>query len=173
MEIRIKPSEIVTRCLWDNYVRFVIGNEHKAKEILLKDEEILLSDNDAFLIGLLKTLEITNLIHKFNDFIWFVLRNKSKQYQNVFYISKKTTLTEIDLYMNNFPSYWTPNKYFEYPYKELVEYVNTLKDNIENGVQKEGKKREKTETFKIPDKNHVIECYKTSTIKKLLKFNFV
>ena len=36
MEIRIKPSEIVTRCLWDNYVRFVIGNEPSKNFSIIK-----------------------------------------------------------------------------------------------------------------------------------------
>ena len=69
MTINIKPSDIVKRGLWDTYVYYVVGSEKDAEQLLLKDEEFILSERDAIVIGLLKVMETDNLIHRFNDYI--------------------------------------------------------------------------------------------------------
>ena len=66
MKILITPEDIVKRCLWDNYVYYILDSNKEAEKILLENKEIELTEKDAFVIGLLKVMETENLIHRFN-----------------------------------------------------------------------------------------------------------
>jgi len=66
MKITITPEEIVKRCLWDTYVYYVVGSEKEAERMLKENVEIEVSERDALVMGLLKIVETTNLIHRFN-----------------------------------------------------------------------------------------------------------
>jgi predicted PurR-regulated permease PerM len=77
MTIKIYPDEIIKLTLWQSYVYYVVGSDKEAEKILKDNNEIELSVKDALVIGLLKTIETTNLIHKFNTHITELLSNKS------------------------------------------------------------------------------------------------
>ena len=54
MTIRIYPEDIIKRCLWDNYVYYILGGSDKEAEKILKENtEIEVTEKDALVIGLL------------------------------------------------------------------------------------------------------------------------
>lgn len=160
MQIKVFPEDLIKRCVWDSYVYYVVGSEKQAKEILANNEEMILSERDALVIGLLKVIETNNLIHKFNTHIVELLTNKSMKQKGLM-IRKKTFDTAIDKYLNKFPDYWEPSEYWINSLTELVEYINKIKKQVSN-----------LEVHKIVDKNLTVELYSSNAIKKLLKFNY-
>lgn len=161
MTIKIYPEDIVKRCLWDNYVHYVVGSEKEAEKILLENKEMEISERDAFIIGLLKIMETNNLIHKFNSYIIELLTNKSHKEKDYLLIKKKVFDLAVDNFLDKFPNYWKANSIYKKSLKELVEYIDSLKLEVE-----------KLEIHKIVDKNITYEFYNSNAIRKLLKFNY-
>lgn len=161
MTIKIYPEDIVKRCLWDNYVHYVVGSEKEAEKILRENKEMEVSERDAFIIGLLKIIETDNLIHKFNSYVIELLTNKSHKEKDYLLVKKKVFDFAVDKFLDKFPDYWEPNSLYTKSLKELVEYIDSLKLEVE-----------KLEIHKIVDKNITYEFYNSNTIRKLLKFNY-
>ena len=162
MTINIYPEDIVRRCLWDTYVYYVIGgSEKEAERILKENKEIAMSEQDALVIGLLKVIETDNLIFKFNTYIAELLSNRSSKVNEYLLIRKKTFDSAIEKFVDKFPDYWVPGLAYIHSLKELVEYVEAMKLEVE-----------KLEIHKVVDKNVTYEFYNSATIKKLLKFNY-
>jgi hypothetical protein len=74
---------------------------------------------------------------------------------------KKTFDIAIDKFVDKFPDYWEPSAMWTKALKDLVEYVNVMKTELE-----------KLEIHKIVDKNVTYEFYNSNIIRKLLKFNY-
>lgn len=161
MTIRIYPEDIVRMCLWDNYVHYVVNSEKEAEKILKENKEMEISERDAFIIGLLKIMETDNLIHKFNSYIVELLTNKSHKEKDLLLIKKKVFDSAVDKFIDKFPDYWEPNALYTKSLKDLVEYIEAHKREVD-----------KLEIHKIVDKNITYEFYNSNTIKKLLKFNY-
>jgi hypothetical protein len=147
--------------VWDNYVYYIVGSEKEAEKILLENKETQISERDALVIGLLKVIETDNLIHKFNTYIVEILTNKSIKEKDYLLMRKKTFDIAIDKFVDKFPDYWEPSAMWTKALKDLVEYVNTMKTDLE-----------KLEIHKIVDKNVTYEFYNSNIIRKLLKFNY-
>jgi hypothetical protein len=162
MTINIYPEDIVKRCLWDTYVYYILGGSDKeAEKVLRENSEVTISEQDALVIGLLKVIETDNLIFKFNNYIIEILTNKSSKVNEYLLIRKKTFDTAVDKFLDKFPDYWVPSASYAKSLRELVEYVDNFKLEIE-----------KLEIHKVVDKNVTYEFYNSATIKKLLKFNY-
>jgi hypothetical protein len=161
MTIKIYPEDIVKRCLWDNYVHYVVGSEKEAEKILRENKEMEVSERDAFIMGLLKIMETENLIHKFNSYVIELLTNKSHKEKDFLLVKKKVFDLAVDKFLDKFPDYWEPNILYTKSLKELVEYIDSIKAEVE-----------KLEIHKIVDKNITYEFYNSNTIRKLLKFNY-
>ena len=161
MNIKVYPEDIVKRCLWDSYVYYVVGSEKEAEKILKENKEIELSERDALIIGLLKVIETDNLIHKFNTHLVELLTNKSIKEKDYLLVRKKTLDLAVDKFVDKFPDYWLPNSIYTKSLKELVEYIDEIKSDIEQ-----------LEVHKIVDKNVTYEFYNSNAVKKLLKFNY-
>ncbi len=161
MTIKIYPEDIVRMCLWDHYVYYKVGSEKEAEKILKENKEMEISERDALVIGLLKVIETDNLIHKFNTYIMEFLTNKSIKEKEYLLVRKKTFDVAIDKFVDKFPDYWVPNTTFTKALKDLVDYVEVMKSEIE-----------KLEIHKIVDKNVTYEFYNSNNVRKLLKFNY-
>jgi hypothetical protein len=161
MTIKIYPEDIVRMCLWDNYVYYIVGSEKEAEKILKENAEMEIPERDALVIGLLKIIETDNLIHKFNTYVMEFLTNKSIKHNDYLLVRKKTFDLSIDKFVDKFPDYWEPNSYWSNSLKDLVDYVEVMKVDIE-----------KIEIHKVVDKNVTYEFYNSNNIKKLLKFNY-
>ena len=160
MTIKIYPDEIIKLTLWQSYVYYVVGSDKEAERILKDNNEIELSVKDALVIGLLKTIETTNLIHKFNTHITELLSNKSINKDGLL-IRKKTLDLAIEGYIDRFPDYWEPNSAWVNALKELVVYIDELQALIV-----------KLDITEIEDKNVIYEFYNSNQVKKLLKFSY-
>jgi hypothetical protein len=148
-------------CLWDNYVYYIVGSEKEAEKILKENAEMEIPERDALVIGLLKIIETDNLIHKFNTYIMEFLTNKSIKHNDYTLVRKRTFDLSVDKFVDKFPDYWEPNSYWSNSLKDLVDYVEIMKVDIE-----------KIEIHKVVDKNVTYEFYNSNNIKKLLKFNY-
>lgn len=161
MKILIQPEDIVKRCLWDNYVYYIVGSEKEAEKILKENKEIEITERDALVMGLLRVIETDNLIHKFNTFVMEFLTNKSIKEKDLLLVRKKTFDLSVDKFVDKFPDYWEPNSSYTKSLKELIEYIDAIKIEIE-----------KLDIHKIVDKNVTYEFYNSNNVKKLLKFNY-
>jgi hypothetical protein len=161
MKITLCAEDIVKRCLWDNFVYYIIGSEKEAEKILKENREFEISERDALVIGLLKVIETNNLIHKFNTYVVELITNKSIKEKELPLVRKRAFDVAIDKFLDKFPDYWVPDAYYSSSLKELVEYIDIMKSEVE-----------KLEIHNIVDKNGTTEFYNSNTIKKLLKFNY-
>lgn len=160
MTINIKPSDVVKRGLWDTYVYYVVGSEKDAEQLLLKDEEFILSERDAIVIGLLKVMETDNLIHRFNDYITHFLSVKSNKEGDGFYIKIKSIEHAIEVFNKKFPSYWNMPINYKKGYDDLVIYMSDFENKVKNLD---------IHTFTI--QNNKYDFYLSNAVKKLLTFN--
>jgi len=162
MTIKIYPEDIVKRCLWDNYVYYILGgSEKEAEKILAENEEVEVTEKDALVMGLLKVIETDNLIHKFNGYIMELLTNKSLKEKDSLLIRKRVLDAAIDKFVEKFPDYWAPNSLFRKGLEDLVLYVDNIKKDVDS-----------LEISKIVDKNVTYEFYNSNSVRKLLKFNY-
>jgi len=161
MTIKIHPDKLIRMCIWDNYVHYILSSDKEAERILKENKEIMLSERDALVIGLLKIIETDNLIHKFNTYVMEFLTNKSIKEKDLFLLRKKSFDIAIDKFLDKFPDYWEPNPTYAKALKEVVEYINDMKSKIE-----------KLEIHTIVDKNITYEFYNSNSVKKMLKFNY-
>jgi KaiC/GvpD/RAD55 family RecA-like ATPase len=160
MKILISPEDIIKRGCWDSYVYYIVGSDKDAQEILKENKEFEISERDALIIGLLKVLETENLIHRFNNYIYELLVNKSSKHEDLL-IRKKTLDSAIDNFLEKFPDYWEPSKMWVISLKELVNYISEIKEKIED-----------LEVHTIVDKNMTYEYYNSNQVKKMLKFHY-
>ena len=161
MNIKIYPEDIVRLCLWDHYVYYIVGSEKEAEKILKENKEMEISERDALVIGLLKVIETDNLIHKFNTYVMEFLTNKSIKEKEYLLVRKKTFDIAIDKFVDKFPDYWEPNNVWTKSLKDLVEYVENMKVEVE-----------KLDIHKVVDKNVTYEFYNSNNVRKLLKLNY-
>lgn len=160
MKIILCAEDIVKRCCWDSYSYYIVGSEKEAEKLLLENKEFELSERDAIVIGLLKVIETDNLIHRFNDYLMHFLQVRSLKDKENFFIKKKTLETAIDKFLDKFPDYWIPPANYSSALKDLVVYIDDLRDKIE-----------KLETIKMTIQNISYDFFNTNSIKKLLNFN--
>jgi hypothetical protein len=160
MKIILCAEDIVKRCLWDSYTYYILGSEKEADRMLKENAEFEISERDAIVIGLLKVMETDNLIHRFNDYLTHFLSVRSIKDKDNFIIKKKSLETTIDKFLDKFPDYWTPPINYSNALKDLVIYVDDLKEKIE-----------KLDILKVSVQNVSYEFYNTNNVKKLLNFN--
>jgi hypothetical protein len=162
MKIVLCAEDIIKRCLWDNYVYYILGGSDKEAEKILKENlEIEVSEKDALVIGLLKVIETDNLIHKFNGYVMELLTNKSLKEKELLLVRKKALDAAIDKFVEKFPDYWEPSTRYRKGLSDLVDYVENIKKDVE-----------KLEVHQIIDKNITYEFYNSNNVRKLLKFNY-
>lgn len=159
MQIIITPNDIIQRCLWDKYKRFCLhnSNNEEIKTLVEENKPLSLSENDAYVIGLLKIIETDNLIHRFNDDIFEFLQIKSSIINNDLYISKYAITKFIVSYNNKFPNYYTPPVNYENGLYDLLNYIKTIEERLET-----------LETTTIKNRDKLITYFVSKDIKKIL-----
>jgi hypothetical protein len=161
MLIKVQPEDLVKRCVWDNYTYYVLGSEKEAELLLKENKEFEISERDALVIGLLKVIETTNLIHKFNTYIVEFLTNKSINQGSTVLVRKKAVEIAVDKFLDKFPDYWVPSPEYKKSLTELVDYIQEFKI-----------KTEKIEIQKVTDQFGTHEYLNSNTVKKSLSFNY-
>ena len=161
MRIILCAEDIIKRCVWDQYVYYVLGADKEGEKILKENKEFEITEKDALVIGLLKTIETENLIHKFNTYIVDLLSNKSINNNQQTLLRKRTLETSVDKFLDKFPDYWTPDLVFKKSLIDLVDYIDTFKKNIE-----------KIDIIKVTDQMGTYDFFVSNNVKKLLSFNY-
>ena len=160
MIITILPEDIIKRGLWVEYKKFVLKdkNEEEIKEIVEKNEPSIISEEDAFVVGLLKVIETDNLIHVFNNHIIETLQIKSNIFDNCLYINKNIISREITSYKTRYPNYYKPNIIYQKSIDALFLYVDKIKESLD-----------KLESFEYESKEKKYEFYNSNQVKRILE----
>ena len=73
---------------------------------------------------------------------------------------KKSLETNIDKFLDKFPDYWTPPINYSNSLKDLVIYIDELRNKINE-----------LEILKVTIQNVTYDFYNANAVKKLLNFN--
>jgi hypothetical protein len=159
MIITVTPEDLIRRCLWSDYKRFVLKNkvEDEIRTIVKENKPIVLSENDAYVIGLLKVIETDNLIHRFTVHMKELINIKSNIFNKNVYLSVRIVDNELDNFKKRFPDYWEPNIVYEKSLVKLYEFIDELKKSISE-----------LEIFIFEIKNKEVKYYQSKDIKKLI-----
>ena len=159
MQIIVTPSDIILRCLWDKYKRFILydKNEEEIKKIIDENKPFSLCEEDAYAIGLLRIIETDNLIHRFNENILDVLQIKSNIIKDELYIYKTTMIKEVSTYMNKFPEYFKPPFNYKVAIDDLKKYVEEIDKEIA-----------KLEIINVKNKDKMFAYFRSKDIRKCL-----
>lgn len=160
MTILISADDLIKRCLWSKYKKFVLGNktEEELNEIIEKNESIQLCENDAYVIGLLRIVETENLIHRFKIDIKEFIHIKSTILNNDVLINKSALLKEVLDFKEHFPENYKPNLTYEKAISDLKEYIVDFY-----------KKVDELEEVKVPIKDKIFTYIHSSEVRKIIR----
>lgn len=160
MIITITPEDLIRRCLWSDYKRFVLKDKSEQEiQILVKDNKpIVLTENDGYAVGLLKVIETDNLIHRFTVHIKDMINIKSTIFEKNVYISVKIVENELESFKKRFPEYWQADSIYEKSISELIDHIIKLQATI---------KVFEIFEFKIKDKK--VRYFQSKDIKKMIE----
>lgn len=108
MKIILKPSDLIERFIWDKYSHFCLQFKSKQEinEIIQKNEEFEISENDAFVIGLTCVIYTTDIIHKFKQYLKEIIEHKSFEYENRLHLNKQILINSAREFKNKIPIDW-------------------------------------------------------------------
>ena len=134
MQIIISPNDIIKRCLWTEYKRFCLKdkNEDEINIIIEEDKPVILKEEDAYVVGLLKIVETPNLKHRFKEHMDDVLKIKSTIYNNKLYIIRSVVLKEISSFKDRFPEKFKA----PFEYKSGIDELKNFSKNILDETEK-------------------------------------
>lgn len=130
MIITVTPEDVIRRGLWLEFKKFClkIKDEAEIQKLITKNQPFNLSEEDAYVVGLLKVVETDNLVHVFKKYMNEVIEVRStiqevKKEKKVL-INKSTLLKECITYKDRFPHYYHADLVFKKAIEELNVYVN-------------------------------------------------
>lgn len=128
MIITITPEDVIRRCLWREYKKFCLHDktENEVKNIISDNQPFVISEEDAYVIGLLKCVETDNLIHRFNQHMNNHLQNKSNLINNDLCVSRLTILKETEQFEEYFPVNFKSSREYEKSIIELKSYIKVM-----------------------------------------------
>ena len=160
MIITITPEDIIRRCLWSDYKRFVLKDksEQEIQNIIAENKPIVLTENDGYAIGLLKIIETDNLIHRFTVHMKEMINMKSTIFDKNVYISVKIVENEFESFKKRFPDYWNADSIYKKSLKDLNDHILNLQNIIKDFEIFE---------FKIKDKK--VKFFQSRDIRKIVE----
>jgi hypothetical protein len=108
MKIIVKPSDLISRFLWDKFEYFCLDNKSNAEiaQIIQEDQEFEISENDAFVIGLTNVIYTSEAVYKFKQYLKEILENKSFEQDKKLYINKDILVDSISDFKRKIPKNW-------------------------------------------------------------------
>jgi len=160
MIITLNIEDIIKRCLFSDYKRFVLKdkNEQEIQTLVRENKPIVLSENDAYAIGLLKIIETDNLIHRFIVHMKDMINIKSSIFDKNVYMSVRIVENELENFKKRFPEYWVADHVYEKSIDDLITFINSLQEQIKTFEIYE---------FRVKDKK--IRYYSSKDIKKMIE----
>lgn len=131
MKIIIKPTDIIKRCLWDEYEYYILEKDVNREKLVEEDKEFEINENDALVIGLLKCIETENLSHRLNQHIEYFIELRSTKKDKKYYLKKAQFIELIEKFIKKFPEYWEPDKVYTKTLKDLKKYIDYLLKAVE------------------------------------------
>lgn len=157
MKIFIKPSEIIERCIWDDYTRFALKGKFSREEIrkiIADDEEFEIDESMAFVIGLLNRVYTPNVIYKLNQLLKSNLENKSVIVEKRLQINKDLLEDSALRFIKKFPeNFVSKDIEFNINFKQLQDIIDLFVYNVNQ-----------LETTKFKD----VEMVKCKQVKKII-----
>jgi hypothetical protein len=149
MQILIRPEDIIKRCLFSKYKKFVLkGNTKKEiQEIIEANEYVSLTENDAYVIGFLKVIETEDLVHRFRLEIEEFVKIKTTVNKDRVIINKTSILKEIEEFKDRFPESYKPNVLWEKSISDMKIFVDDVYEQVSNLQIVEIMYKEKTYTY--------------------------
>lgn len=135
MIIKVKPSDLISRFIWDNYDNFCLDGKTTAEinKIIEDDAEFEISEEDAFVIGLTNVIYTNEVIYKFKQFLRYVLENKHFEQDNRKYINRQLLINCIYTFKNKIPkTYVSRSNQFNDELAQLPSLYTKFVDNINN-----------------------------------------
>ena len=160
MNIVVFPEDLIRRCLWSDFKRFVLKDKSEQEvQIFLKENKpIVLTENDAYAIGLLKVIETDNLVHRFIVHMKEMINIKSTIFDKNVYMSVKIVENELESFKKRFPEYWVADAVYSKSIEELNIHITKLQALIKTFEIFE---------FKIKDKK--VRYFQSKDIKKMIE----
>ena len=136
MNILITPEDIIRRCLFTKYKKFILKDKNKAEiiKIIEKNEIHTISENDAYVIGLLKVIETDNLVHRFRLEIEEFVKIKTTVNKDRVIINRTAILNEINEFKYRFPDYYKTDTYYQAKIDEMRKYIDEVHEKV-SGLQ--------------------------------------
>jgi len=162
MQILITPEDIIRRCLWNKYKKFVLKgkSEEEINDLIIENKPEILSENDAYVIGLLKVVETENLVHRFNLHIEDFLKIKSTINGDRVIINKSSLLKETLEFKDMFPDTYKPDSFYQDAIDDMKKHVVDVYEKIDE-----------LEIIQIPVKDGKIFTYVLSSdVQKIIKY---
>jgi hypothetical protein len=133
MQILITPEDIIKRCLFTKYKKFVLKDmkNFEIDEWIEDNKPEVISENDAYVIGLLKTIETDNLIHRFRLFIEDFLKVKSTINNDKVIINKSALLKEIIEFKDMFPISYVADKEYQVKIDDMKKFVVEIYEKVD------------------------------------------
>lgn len=159
MIITVTPEDLIKRCLFSDYKRFVLKDKSEQEiQLLVKENKpIVLTENDGYAIGLLKVIETDNLIHRFTVHMKEMINIKSNIFDKNVYMSVKIVENELESFKKRFPDYWNADTVYEKSISDLITHIVQLQALIKTFEIFE---------FKIKDKK--VRYFQSKDIKKMI-----
>lgn len=160
MILTLTIDDIIKRCLWSDYKRFVLKDksEIEIQQIVKENKPVSLTENDAYAIGLLKVIETDNLIHRFIVHMKDVINIKSSIFEKNVYLSVKIVENELESFKKRFPDYWNSDIVYKNSIEDLIIFITKLQYDIKSIEIYE---------FKVKDKK--VRYYASKDIKKIIE----
>ena len=159
MIITISIDDIIRRCLFSDYKRFVLKDKSEQEiQLLVKENKpIVLTENDGYAIGLLKVIETDNLIHRFTVHMKEMINIKSNIFDKNVYMSVKVVENELESFKKRFPEYWEADTVYEKSISDLITHIVQLQALIKT-----------FEIFEFRIKDKKVRYFQSKDIKKMI-----
>jgi len=160
MVISLNIEDLIRRCLWSDFKRFVLKDksDQEIQLIVKENKQIVLTENDAYAIGLLKVIETDNLVHRFIVHMKEMINIKSTIFDKNVYMSVKIVENELESFKKRFPEYWVADAVYSKSIEELNIHITKLQALIKTFEIFE---------FKIKDKK--VRYFQSKDIKKMIE----
>ena len=160
MIITVTPDDLIKRCLWSDYKRFVLKDKSEldVQNIVKENKPISLTENDAYAIGLLKVIETDNLIHRFIVHMKDVINIKSSIFDKNVYLSVRIVENELESFKKRFPEYWDSDLVYKNSIEDLIIFITRLQETIKL-----------FEIYEFKIKERKVRYYSSKDIKKLIE----
>jgi hypothetical protein len=149
MQLLITPEDIIRRCLWSDYQRFCLTGKSadEINKIIEENQPVVLKEEDAYVIGLLKIVETPNLVHRLKEHIDEVLKIRSNIFNNKLYIIKSVALKEISQFVQRFPDSYKASFEYKKGIEELKAYSEKFYQEVDKLVTSTFQSGDKTYTY--------------------------